>query len=315
MLSIPILSAMNALEVWHVYLVAIVFGALMMISLAGSPAMVPDLVPAQALPTANALEMLGFTGATVLGPLLAGVLIEAVGVANVVLLDVVTYAVFALALVMMGPVRSVVHDGLHAGGHGLRPAIELLLGNRILLVTTTMYLLLNLGGGMLQVALPVYVDEHLGGEARLFGLLLGVSAIGEMAVAALTGIRGAPARYGISIGVCQAICGFTVLLLLPEVGWLAGVGLLISGAASGPLTIWAQTLRMQIIPPHLRGRTFALLRTLMQGGRPVGGIIGGVALPVIGMSALLFLAASIMGGPGIAGLSSRHLREDDFSSS
>ncbi len=49
------------------------------------------------------------------------------------------------------------------------------------------------------------------------------------------------------------------------------VSLTLFGLFSAPLTIWAQTLRMQIIPESLRGRTFALLRTLMQSANPIGG--------------------------------------------
>ena len=59
------------------------------------------------------------------------------------------------------------------------------------------------------------------------------------------------------------------------------------GLFSAPLTIWAQTLRMRIIPPGLRGRTFALLRMLMQSGNPIGGALAGLALPLLGLSATI----------------------------
>ncbi len=41
-----------------------------------------------------------------------------------------------------------------------------------------------------------------------------------------------------------------------------------------PLTVWAQTERMRLIPEAVRGRIFALLRTVMQAGPAVGGIVG-----------------------------------------
>jgi hypothetical protein len=45
------------------------------------------------------------------------------------------------------------------------------------------------------------------------------------------------------------------LLLGPSVWWTI-IGLALLGLFSAPLTIWAQTLRMQIIPEQLRGRAF-----------------------------------------------------------
>jgi hypothetical protein len=58
---------------------------------------------------------------------------------------------------------------------------------------------------------------------------------------------------------------------------------------------------MQIIPETLRGRTFALLRTLMQSASPVGGIVAGFLLPVVGIPAMISLSAALIGTPGLLG--------------
>ena len=61
MLLVPALAALGVLALWHIYLVAAVYGLLMMVPLAGGPALVPSLVPDEQLETANALETLSFT--------------------------------------------------------------------------------------------------------------------------------------------------------------------------------------------------------------------------------------------------------------
>ena len=58
---------------------------------------------------------------------------------------------------------------------------------------------------------------------------------------------------------------------------------------------------MQIIPEQLRGRMFALLRTLMQSGNPLGGAIAGLLLPMLGMTAMIALSALVAGVPGLLG--------------
>jgi MFS family permease len=90
---------------------------------------------------------------------------------------------------------------------------------------------------------------------------------------------------------------------------MAGLALL--GLFSAPLTIWAQTLRMQVIPEALRGRTFALLRTLMQGANPIGGMMAGWLLPLLGMSAMIGLSALLIGAPGLVGHGVKELREGE----
>jgi MFS family permease len=41
----PLLYALGQLALWHIYAVAAIYGGLMMIPLAGGPALIPDLVP------------------------------------------------------------------------------------------------------------------------------------------------------------------------------------------------------------------------------------------------------------------------------
>src|SRR5262249_32450615 len=53
--TVPVAAALGELGVTQLYLVAAVYGLLKMISLAGFPALIPSLVPAEQLTAANAL--------------------------------------------------------------------------------------------------------------------------------------------------------------------------------------------------------------------------------------------------------------------
>jgi MFS family permease len=310
MALIPLLAATGTLALWHVYAVAAVYGLLMMISLAGGPSLVPDLVAPELLPTANALEMLSFTLGGVIGPIIAGLLIPRIGAPNVLILDALSYAIFALMLARIRLGGSA-HGSGRVPGAPLGQAVSLLLRQPVLLATTLMFLTFNIGGGLLAVALPILVDQRLAGGAELYGALLGMLAGGEVLGALLAG-QFRPARsYGLSICIAQLLAGVSLaLVLLPSVIWSVALGLALYGAASAPLTIWAQTLRMRVIPEQLRGRTFALLRTLMQSGNPLGGALGALLLPLSGVTAALGAAALLVGLPGVLGMSVAPLRSD-----
>jgi MFS family permease len=308
---IPLLHVFGALALWHLYAVAAVYGFLYMITLAGTPSLIPALVNARQLDTANALETLSYTLSGVCGPPLAGLLIARVGAPNVALLDAVSYAAFALALsgLQLRPEPSAADEDGQTRGYRLRDAVRLLLSNQVLLATTLMFMAFNVGEGFLSVWLPVFADR-IGGGPELYGILLGAVGVGEVGGAFLAGSVSLRLTLGTLICLAQFLAGASlVLLFVGRTVWWALPALALSGLFSAPLTIWAQTLRMQIIPEPLRGRSFALLRTLMQGSGPLASAAAGLLLPLWGLAAMIGWSALLIGGPGLAGLRVRALRQ------
>ena len=145
-------------------------------------------------------------------------------------------------------------------------------------------------------------------------MLLGAMALGEVLSAWLAGSLSLTMSLGKRIAFAQILSGLSLLFLVAGSSFgLAAIGLFLLGFFSAPLTIWAQTLRMQVIPPDLRGRTFALLRTLMQGATPLGGALAGFLLPIFGIPVIVGLSALVLGVPGMAGLSVKELAAPETS--
>lgn len=311
MLLIPLLYFFNQLALWHIYAVAIVYGLLMMISLAGGPALIPSLVHTKQLATANALEMLSFTIGGVISPVIAGVLVGWIGAPNVVLLDALSYVFFAFCLTRVTLPAAVAHPPMPSAEpkSGLTEAVRLLVHNPILLATTVMFLIFNIGNGFMSVWLPILADGLPGGGATLYGVLLGVLAAGEVVSALVVGGVTFALSLGTLICLAQLFSGVALLWLpMSTQSWPIALSLFLFGLFSAPLTIWAQTLRMQIIPAQLRGRTFALLRMLMQSGHPLGGALAGGLFPLVGMTVMMALTALVVGAPGGVGYLVRELR-------
>lgn len=298
--AVPLLHAAGLLSVWHVFAVGGIHGLLKMIAWAGGPSVVPELVPHERLDTANAMEMLGLTISGVLGPAIAGALIPLIGAPNILVFDAASYAAFALALTRipaMPPRRAGVVR------RGFADAFGLLVRQPVILSTTLMFMVANIGQGLLFVALPVLAAGVLRGGPELYGILLGAIAMGEIVGSLAAG----GVRWRLPIGALIALSQICSGLVLLPAAFYASIPVAIAalfglGVFSAPLTIWAQTLRMRIIPAELRGRTFALLRTLMQGTIPAGGAAAGYLLPLIGVPALMLAAAMFVGGPGALGI-------------
>ncbi len=293
--AVAALTVSGAGGVAPLYLAAAVQGALLMVLLAGAPSAIAELVEDSARPAANALEMVGFSIAVAAGPFLAGVLIARVGAWLALTLAACAYATFCVCVAGM-PIGGGVRR--HAQPVGLRESGLL---HPAIVVTTIMFAVFNIGTGWLGVWMPLLATA-LGGSATLYGSLLAIAGIGQTAGALAAGSVRGTAGLGLAIAGVQALAGLVLLPLAaaPSIATAAAAALLF-GAFSGPMTVWAQTIRMRIVGPQWRGRAFATLRMIMQSGRPLGGAIGGEALALLPLGLSIMATGLIIALPAIAG--------------
>ncbi len=302
MACIPLLHWLDQLQTWHLYAAAGVYGLFKMISLAGIPTVFPSILPAEKLTTANALESLSFGVGGVIGPALGGVLIGLIGGANTIALDALSYFVFAACLFFL-PALPVAHAQGAAPASDLRPALRFIRVTPALWFITLMFMAANVGLGMLSVFLPIYARETLGGDATTFGSLLSAATAGELLGGLLVGMIAWRWTLGRSIASAQAAVGASFLGLLALPGFALSAAFLgIAHFFSAPLTIWAQTIRLRLIPAPLRGRVISLLRTLMQAAPPLGGLLGSLLLANYGVQPTILTLALIIAVPGVIGI-------------
>ena len=324
--TVPLAAALGGVPGWLPFVVAALYGLLRMVPLAGVPAAIPDLVEPKWLDRANALESLSYAVSGIAGYTLAGTLIDAIGAANVLALDAASYLCFAVAvLAIRTPLRP--HP---AGGTG-KPRLGLLLRDRTLVRTTLAFMAFNVAeGAMVLVTGPWLAKERLPGGPGTLALLLSALSAGELAGGLLAGAWRPRCSRMTAIAVAQAVAaaGFLGALAVPDRWtpdrwtpdpwtpdrwtpdrwalhqWAPAAGFLLIGAAGAVMTVWAQSLRMEIVPPALRGRAFSVLRTLMQATPPLGAaavaplLAGGhLVAAVVVMAALAGLPALLLVRP------------------
>jgi MFS family permease len=307
---LPVLYALHLLQVWHVYIFAVLYGFMMMISFAGGPTLIPALVKADQLETANAMELLVFTLSGVIGSPLAGLLIVLMGSINVVILDVLSYLVFALVLLR---IQVLPDQHITATSNNLffsiQDAAQVMISNKPIFLTTLMFICYNIGDGIMMVYLPLLSDLMAPNSPGVYGFLIGATTLGGVISAGLAGSLVSKTTLGTRIALVQALAGVALLFLTGLGPGFVFSGLFLYGFFATARPIWAQTLRMQIIPTEMRGRVFALLRTLMRGATPLGGVLAGFLIPVMGIPIMIIASALIVGLPGVVGMQIRELRQ------
>jgi len=306
--SLPVMATLGMLQLWYVYLVAAALGFLMMVPLAGVPSLLSTMIGEEELNAANSLETIGYTFGGVAGPPIAGLLIALVGPLDALYVDAATYLAFALAT-MRCRVRDEAGTPVQRSGAGLVAAARVIFRDSVLLGTTVMYLMFNIGLGALLVVVPVLTETVLRGGPQVYGALLACLAVGELAGSVAAGNFRLPVPEGTAICVTAILSGTGIAVAAVAGGIIgAGIGIALYGAFSAPLTIWGQTLRMKIIPAGYHGRCFAIMRTLMQSGNPAGGLSAGFLLPVCGPRIVLCFVALRTVLIGASGLSVSRLR-------
>jgi len=167
----------------------------------------------------------------------------------------------------------------------------------------------NVGLGALLVVVPVFAETVFGGGPDLFGVLLGCIAVGELTGSVTIAIIRLPIPEGLAICLAVLLSGIAVATVaVSPTAFGVALGLTLYGAFSAPLTIWGQTLRMKLIPPGFHGRCFAIMRTLMQSGAPLGGVSAGFAVPLLGLRSAIAGIALITCLVGALGLTLADLR-------
>src|SRR5215470_1702469 len=110
--SIPLAALAAPPGAARLYLVAAVYGLLMMVTLAGFPSLIPSLVPAAQLGQANAMEGASYGLATLAGAALGGLVVATVGPVPVLAFDAASYLVLAVIFASIRGTQRISAQGL-----------------------------------------------------------------------------------------------------------------------------------------------------------------------------------------------------------
>jgi MFS family permease len=310
-LALGVVTLTGSVQLWMVYVLALLLGLVTAMDNPARQSFVMEMVGRAQLTNAVSLNSAVFTGARVVGPAIAGVLISLVGTGWCFVVNAVSFGAVVLALVAMDPTRlqrpertssrrGLVVEGLRFVWS--RPDIRLPLG--ILAVVGT--LALNW-----TVILPLLARNTFHGGAGTYGLLFAVLGVGSLAGALLTASRREPSGALLlgslaAFGVLMGAAAFAPTLPL-EVAVLVPTGM-----AALVFQTTANSLIQLRSEPALRGRVMSLYAVLFIGTTPIGApIVGWVAQQAGPRASLALGAASILATAAVAAwlARSRHVFE------
>lgn len=263
-----------------------------------STSLIPKIVAKKQLQRANAV----FQGADqisfIIGPIIAGLMMETVSIAGSFL--VATILVLFSAIFIFPPLikeaavgerisQSPLQD-LKDGFQYVRSSNFLLIG-LVVLITLNFFVF-----GALHVAIPLLVDTHGGSPLNLsfmeaslgVGMLLGSVILGAYTIKRR---RGAMTLYGL----LASLVLFIIFALVPSLTWLT-IFIFFIGFSMVFVYIPFFTVAQENTDGHIMGRVMSIIFLAMNGFDPVSyGLVTGLVATGVSVQLVLF-------GLGVAGL-------------
>jgi MFS family permease len=296
--AIAVLSAFGVLALWQVVALAALYGAATAFFDPSFDAIVPEILPGDALAQANSLDQFVRPLALRLaGPAAGGLLIAAFGTGTAFGLDAATFAVSAAALINMSARTRAAHAtgtslvrDIGAGFAYVRRHAWIW---ATLVSAAIAYLLFM---GPTEVLVPYAVKNELHGSATDLGLVFAAGGIGSLGCAVVLGQRGIPRRDITLMYIFWTLATFAVAGYgLAHALW----GLMLASVAFNTLEtagtiIWA-TAKQRHVPTSLLGRVSSFDWLISIGFLPASFALTAPVSSAIGVRATL-IGAGVIGG-------------------
>ena len=276
-LALGILTVAGAVQLWHVYVFALLLGCVTAFDAPARQTFVAELVSDKLLSNAVALNSTSFNAARMVGPAMAGLLIAGVGSGWVFLINAATF------VAMLAALTSLREEDLHHKDRAARKTGGMLEGFRYVrsrpeLKTLLWMLFLMMTFGM---NFPVFVSgmavKGFQAASHEFGVLSSMLAVGSVCGALLAAHREQPRASFLMASAFLFGVGLTVAALMPTFAAF-GFALMLVGLAAQTFNTTANSVVQLWTEPAMRGRVMAIYMAIAMGCTPLGApLVGWVA--------------------------------------
>lgn len=297
------LAFTGQLQVWHVFVASLFFGMVMAFFQPAYTAVVPQIVPADDLSSANALTSISINLGRVAGPALGAAVVGGVGATAAFALNGLSFILSAILLLPLlsaetnNPARS---EELQVW-RDLREGFTTVITQPWLWISILVFSLINVTLiGPYSVAMPFLVSDFMQADVDRLGLIYSIFPIGFVIGGVWLGRypklprRGVMMYLTLALGaVMLGLFGFHMPL------WVLIMAALVNGIALqfGALA-WTHLLQEKI-PNEQLGRVSSIDTMGSMGLMPVGMAVAGWATATFG-PALVFIAGGAL--TAIAGM-------------
>ncbi len=312
-LALALLSYFAAVQVWQIYLVTFLSGAVGIFDAPARTALIPSLVRPEQLATAYALNITWRQIATLSGPFIGGVIIATVGLSIAYFIDALSFlsVIVCLALMRARPAAAS-SEKKESPLESVRGGFAFIRDNTAILGLMGMDTCVQFFGAYRSM-MPVFARDILAVGPTGLGALLGVPAFGALAGSAIVMAMGNPRRKGrLIIAVTLIYTAGLVCFALSRSLALSLAIVFLLGLVDAIGETLRDTMIQLITPDHMRGRVKSFDQVFMSAGTYLGHAQIGTAATFLGVPGALVMGGCL-GSAGVLLVAkfARGLREID----
>jgi MFS family permease len=297
----------NQVQVWHVFVLALLLGVVNSFDMPVRQAFVVEMVGREDIANAVALNSANFNVTRIIGPAIAGLAIAAIGLHPLFFINAISYIAVVIGLFLMRdselrpPVERVVVernwrsviDRLVEGLRYTRGDKQIFLAISVLGVVATFAL-------NFSVLIPLVARDVLHGDADTYGFLMSATGVGSLVSALSIAFGARPTMRRLLVGA--GVIGLSMIGLGLS-RWLPlSLGLMfLAGWGTISMAATCNTLIQLRVPDVLRGRVASVYTTVFAGSTPFGGIFSGALAALGGPPAALVVGGAVAFAAAVVG--------------
>jgi len=294
--SIPLLAALGLLTIWWIYVVAFVHATLRICFDAGEFAAIPSLVNRDDLVTANGRIQASYSAASIVGPLLAGVLVIHVSLPLLMLIDGFSFLLSAFSLAL---IRISFNSGEKRAPTSIRTdvveGLRYVLSHPVLRNISMMMALVNFVGSTTYAQLILFAKVRLQANDVQASLLYSAGSLGVVILSLAAGqLRRRWSFSTVALGALMLEGALTAVFAFMHWYWVAIALWTLIGGLGILFNINTGSLRQAIVPNHMLGRVISIASVLAWSAIPLGSLLGGFAIAWTQNVALVYAVIGVL---------------------
>jgi MFS family permease len=302
LLTIPIAYWLDALTIWHLYLVGFAVGVCTVFFDVAYQSYLPSVVERTQLVDGNSKLEVSRSASQLAGPALAGVLVDVLRAPVAVLFDALSFLASGLFLLRIRtreehvPTRAERRESKSTMRTELREGLAWVFGNPYLRTIATSTATFNFFGPMMFAILAIYLVRGLEMSPLLLGVVFAIGQVGYLLGAIFANRISRRLGVGPAILAGSLLCVTQLLVpLAPQDAYGAIPYLVVSSiAVSFGIVLYNVTqlsMRQAITPERLQGRMNSTIRFIVWGVMPLGQLIGGALATRYGLRTAIWIGA------------------------
>jgi MFS family permease len=277
-LLLAVAVATDFIQVWHVYVGALLGGSVWATDFPVRRAMIGEVVERENLSTAMGLDLATSNFMRVPGPFLGGFLLDSIGMTAVysmgaglflaaMLLGLnLRYKPVEQAAIVINPIRNIIEG------------VRFIRRDQVIVTVLIVTVVMNMFAFPYQSMVPVIAERTFGVSNTLMGLLVSAEGLGATFGALWVASRATPAHYS-RLYFFGSVLFLVMVLLFSRVPWY-GVAIPILFAGGFGMSGFGTMQSIIVIsatPPEMRGRVLGVLAVTIGTGPVAALAIGAIA--------------------------------------